>query len=131
MTRRFGIDTSILVRLITGHPETGFQYCVRRIGSLIDEGHEVFASNQVIGEAYVAVQHHYGISKADARSALHAALRSGLVAPLNGRTAIGALEASDGAGLLDRLIADDYARAGLETLTLDRKMARLADTRRL
>ena len=131
MTRRFGIDTSILVRLVTGDPETGFRHCVRRIGALIDEGHEVFASNQVIGEAYIAVQHHYGISKADARSALHAALRSGLVAPLNGRTAIAALEASDGAGLLDRLIADDYARAGLETLTLDRKMARLADTRRL
>ena len=68
---------------------------------------------------------------ADARSALHAALRSGLVALLNGRTAIGALEASDGAGLLDRLIADDHARAGRETLTPDRKMARLADTRRL
>ncbi len=131
MTRRFGIDTSILVRLITGDPEAGFRYCVRCIGSLIDEGCEVFASNQVIGEAYVAVQHHYGISKTDARSALHAALRSGLVAPLNGRTAITALEASDGAGLLDRLIADDYARADLETLTLDRKMARLADTRRL
>ena len=131
MTRRFGIDTSILVRLITGDPEAGFRDCVRRIGALIDEGHEVFASNQAIGEAYVAVQHHYGISKTDARSALHAALRSGLVAPLNGRTAIAALEASDGAGLLDRLIADDYARADLETLTLDRKTARLADTRRL
>ena len=131
MTRRFGIDTSVLVRLVTGDPEAGFQHCVRRIGSLIDEGCEVFASNRVIGEAYVAVQHHYGVSKTDARSALHAALRSGLVAPLNGRTAIGALEATDRAGLLDRLIADDYARAGLETLTLDRKMARLADTRRL
>ncbi len=131
MTRRFGIDTSVLVRLVTGDPEAGFQHCVRRIGSLIDEGCEVFASNQVIGEAYVAVQHHYGVSKTDARSALHATLRSGLVAPLNGRTAIAALEATDGAGLLDRLIADDYARAGLETLTLDRKMARLADTRRL
>ena len=72
-----------------------------------------------------------GVSKTDARSALHAALRSGLVAPLSGRTAIAALEATDGAGLLDRLIADDYAHAGLETLTLDRNMARLADTRRL
>ncbi|MDE0058406.1 MAG: hypothetical protein OXI22_01840 [Defluviicoccus sp.] len=73
--------------------------------------------------------HHYGISKTDARSALHAALGRGLVALLNGRTAIAALEAADGAGLLDRLIADDYARAGLETL--DRKMARHAETRRL
>ena len=131
MTRRFGIDTSILMRLVTGDPEAGFRHCVRRIGALIDEGCEVFASNQAIGEAYVAVQHHYGVSKTDARSALHAALRSGLVAPLNGRAALAALKATGGAGLLDRLIADDYAQAGLETLTLDREMAGLPDTRRL
>ena len=29
----------------------------------------------------------------------------------------------------DFLIADDYARAGLEVLTLDRRMASLADVR--
>ena len=98
MTRRFGIDTSTLLRLIMGDPEAGYRYCVRRISSLMDEGCEVFAPNRAIGEAYVAVRHHYGISKADARSALHAALRSGLVAPLNGRTAIAAPEASDGGG---------------------------------
>jgi hypothetical protein len=32
---------------------------------------------------------------------------------------------------LDRLIADDYGRSGMEILTLDRKMAALADVRRL
>ena len=36
-----------------------------------------------------------------------------------------------GPGLFDRLIVDEYARAGLEVLTLDRKMAILPDTRRL
>ncbi len=128
VNRRFGIDTSILVRLITGHSKAEFEYCVQTLGSLIDEGCEIFASNQVIGEAYVAVQHHYGISKADARSALRAALRSGLVAPLNGRSVIEILGSSGGPGLFDRLIAEDYIRAGLEVLTLDRKMASLSDT---
>ena len=33
--------------------------------------------------------------------------------------------------ILDRLIADDYRRAALVTLTLDRKMAALPETRRL
>ena len=42
-----------------------------------------------------------------------------------------ALQAKSGCGLLDRLIADDYRSAGLTTLTLDRKMAALADVRRL
>jgi len=132
MAPRFGIDTSILVRLLTGDPEDGFEHCVRGLTVLIErDAAEVFASNQVIGEAYIAVQHHYGVSKTDARAALISVLKSGLVAPLNGAGAFAALEADTGCGLLDRLIADDYRRAGLTTLTLDRKMAVLPDACRL
>ena len=53
-------------------------------------------------------------------------LRSGLVAPLNGRSVFAALEVSNSPGLFDRLIANDYDGAGLEVLTLDRKTAGLA-----
>ena len=132
MIRRYGIDTSVLVRLLTGDPEKDFQHCVSRLRALIEEvGSEVFASNQVVGEAYIALQHHYKVSKTEARASLLHVLRSGLVSPVNGRSVIEALETSSGAGLLDRLIADDYRRAGLEILTLDRKMAVLSDARRL
>lgn len=132
MTARFGIDTSILVRLATGDPEDGFEHCVRKLTALVerDDG-EVFASNQVIGEAYIALQHHYGVSTPDARAALISVLKSGLVAPLNGAGVFAALEANTGCGLLNRLIADDYRRAELTTLTLDRKMAALPQVSRL
>lgn len=126
MTSRYGIDTSILVRLVTGQPAELFAACVGQLRTLVeDEGAELFASNQVVGEAYVAVQHHYGIAAYDVRAALLGVLQSGLVSPLHGHTVLNALQATDGPGLFDRLIADDYARAGLETLTLDRKMAAL------
>ena len=132
MTPRFGIDTSVLVRLLSGDPAAEFERCARRLSALVeDDGAEVFASNQVIGEAYVAVQHHYGVSKADARAGLAEVLRSGLVAPLHGRAIFAALEAPGGGGLLDRIIADDYSRADLEVLTLDRRMAVLPGARRL
>ncbi len=132
MTRRYGIDTSVLVRLLTGEPEAEFTRCVGLLHTLVeDEGVEIFASNQVIGEAYIAVQHHYGVSKGDTRAALLDVFRSGLVGPLNGRAVMEAVEASGGAGLFDRLIADDYARAGMEVLTLDRRMAALRGVRRL
>ena len=50
VTPRFGIDTSVLVRLLTGEPTEDFDHCVSRLCSLIeDNGAEVFASNQVIG----------------------------------------------------------------------------------
>ena len=131
MTRRFGIDTSILVRLLTGDPSADFEYCVSTMSALVEEGGEIFASNQVIGEAYVAVQHHYGVSKVDARASLAGVLRSGLVAPLNGHSVFAALEAQGGPGVFDRLISDGYSREGVQVLTLDRKMASLAEARRL
>ena len=132
MTRRFGIDTSVLVRLLTGEPEADFARCVRKLRALIEEEDaEILVSNQVIGEACIAVQHHYGVSRDDARDGLLDVLHSGLVAPLNGSTVLAAMEARRGAGLLDRLIADDYARSGLAALTLDRKMSALPEARRL
>ena len=131
MTRRYGIDTSVLVRLLTGNPPDTFSHCEKALRTLAKSGADVFASNQVIGEAYVTVQHHYGVSGTDARAGLLYVLRSGLVAPLNGQAVFTALEASGGPGLFDRLIIDEYARAGLEVLTLDRKMAALPAAQRL
>lgn len=90
-----------------------------------------FASNQVIGEAYIAVQQLYGVSESDARNGLLNVLQNGLVARLNGGSVITALKASGGAGLFDRLIANDYSRANLDVLTLDKRMAALANARPL
>jgi predicted nucleic acid-binding protein len=132
MTPRFGIDTSILVRLATGDPADLYAHCVERLTAMIEsEGAEVFASNQVIGEAYIALQHHYGVTKAEAREGLASLLQSGLVAPGNGQHILQILAHAGGCGLLDRLIADDYRRADLLTLTLDRKMAKLPGARLL
>ena len=132
MTRRYGIDTSVLVRLITGEPADAFAHCVEQLRAMIEEdGAEIFASNQVVGEAYVTTQHHYGLSGDDVRTALLATLQSGLVSPQRGRPVLDALEASGGPGLFDRLIADGYANASLDVLTLDRKMAALPGARRL
>ena len=124
-----GIDTSILVRLVTGQPPDLFALCVDRLSALCAADGEIFASNQVIGEAYVTLQRHYGVSKADARVQLRTTLTSGLVAPLNGRPVLDALAAAGNPGLFDRLIAIDYERAGMDTLTLDRRMASLRHAR--
>ena len=132
MTLRYGIDTSVLVRLITSLPEAEYRRCQAELTRMVEqERAELFASNQVIGEAYIAVQHHYGVSKDAARLALTGALTSGLVAPLNGQPVLRALRETGGAGLIDRLIAEDYSRTVSETLTVDRRMAALPGVRRL
>ena len=131
MTRRLGIDTSVLVRLVTGDPSDTYEHCVQELTKLVEQGDEVFASNQVIGEAYIAIQHHYGIDKDAVRAGLANALRSGLVSPLNGRAIIDLLESSGGAGVIDRLITDDYSHRELPVLTLDQRMASLKGARGL
>ena len=129
MTPHYGIDTSILVRLLTGRPTDTYAACRTSLQMLIEgRGARIFASNMVIGEAYIAVQHHYGVTKEDARDALLKVLKSGMVSPLNGRSTLAAIGHRSGAGLLDRLIGEDYRRAELVTLTLDRKMSRLPAT---
>lgn len=130
MVQRYGVDTSILVRLVAREPRADFERCLDQLGVLVDEmGCEVFASSQAIGEAYAALIHHYDIPSTDARAGLLNVLTSGLMSPLSGPAVLEAL--SSGPGLFDRLIAADYSKAGLETLTLDQQMASLPTTRLL
>ena len=133
MKKRYGIDTSILVRLMTGDPAKDYARTVKFLESLLEQkpGADIVASNQVIGEAYIAVRHHYGISKADARAALLSVLTSGLTTPQNGAAVLDSIRHTEGCGLLDRLIVDDYSRQGVETLTNDRKMGALPGATRL
>ena len=131
MGDRYGVDTSIVARLITGQPAGDFTHCVERLTQLRDSGTAALASNQVIGEAYIAVQHHYGLTDAEARSGLLRVFLTGLVSPLNGSEIIKMLHAPINPGLFDRLIANGYQREELETLTLDRRMSRLPGVRRL
>ena len=130
MTRHYGIDTSIFVRLVTGKPKDAYEYCLNSLQHLSNvEGAAIYVSNQVIGETYVAVQHHYDVPKSRVKASIIAALQGGLILSLNGPSIFSILEETGGAGLFDRLIADGYQKSGLETLTLDRKMANLPDTR--
>lgn len=124
---RYGIDTSIFVRLLTGDPEREYQRILRLLLGLIDDdpATEILVSNQVVGESYVALQHHYGVTKPEARTAMLSVFDSGLVAPANGASTLEQLRAKTGAGLLDRLIHEDYLAMGAVTLTLDQRMARL------
>ncbi|MCY3647468.1 MAG: hypothetical protein OXH07_10900 [Chloroflexi bacterium] len=131
MTGRFGIDTSVLLRLVTGEPEQDLERCLTGLSAEIEAGGEILVSNQVLGEAYIVLQQYYGTSKPAARAALHEVLRRGLVAPLNGDSVLDLLREPGGPGLVDRLIVDGYSRDDVETLTLDRRMAGLPRSRLL
>ena len=126
-TKIYGLDTSVFVRLLTGHPESDFKKTVAALKKLhdVDPATELVVSNQVIGEAYVTLQHYYEISKADARTAMLHLFSNGSVAPLNGQSVINIFKKEGGAGLIDRLIAQEYTCRNARTLTNDKRMAKL------
>ena len=130
----YGIDTSILVRLITCEPESDYLHTLSALEDLLDREPQsrLCASNMVIGETYAAVHYHYGISKADSRAALFELLQSGLIEPLGGRPVLDVIRAADkGAGLADRLIVNDYQDEQCVTLTNDKRMAKVDGARLL
>lgn len=126
-TQVYGIDTSIFVRLLTGHPESDFEKTVRSLERICDQdlASELVVSNQVIGESYITLQHFYGISKSESRKAILDLLQSGAVRPLNGGAVLDILSMAGGAGLMDRLIAQDYNQRNADVLTNDKRMAKL------
>jgi len=126
-TQIYGIDTSVFLRLLTGLPEKDFQATSDALSALFaqEPTAELVVSNQVIGESYIALQHHYDLSKAEARQGILQLLQAGIVAPLNGAPVLEILGANKGAGLMDRLIIQDYESREMGVLTNDKKMAQV------
>lgn len=128
----YGIDTSILVRLLTGLPESDYQVTVKKLmARRASQPEPIVVANIVIAEAYAVLQHHYGFSKTDTRSALLSVFTSGLIEPSKGDPVCDALRAPKEPGLTDRLIALDYSTDRATVLTNDRKMASLPGCQRL
>ena len=84
----------------------------------------------VLAEAYHALQHHYGVPKAETRSILHRFATSGAVF-VDPDEAVAALESRPGAGLVDRLVHARYRSLGVVTTTFERKQGALEGAVRL
>jgi predicted nucleic-acid-binding protein len=127
-----GLDTSVVVRLLTGEPR---DLALAALGYLLERkkaGDRVLVSDWVVAEAYYALQYHYGASKKDTLAALRDFLASpgvegtGEVATV---LAIPNLESSK-PGFIDRVIHRNYLRSGAEEMaTFERAAAKLPQVR--
>ena len=128
----YGIDTAVFVRVLTGVPAADYQTTIKRLAALrAAQAEHTTVANIVIAEAYAVLQHHYALSKADARAAILSARTSGLIEPADGDAVLDALRETKEPGLTDRLIALAYAHRRATVLTLGRKMASLPGCARL
>ena len=123
----FGVDTSVLVRLLVGEPAAQASKAKQRLLAAHRLRQTVIVSDLVIAEAYYALKYHYGSAPEDVRKSLLAMLTSGLIQQEPGSAVLAVLQSKVGgkAGFVDRLIQARYEADGLTTLTLDRAQAKL------
>jgi predicted nucleic acid-binding protein len=125
------LDTSVLLRLLTGEPERLALLAARRVESSLLGGDSVLVSDLVVSETYFALQHHFGLSKAQAIEVIAEFLRRSGVEAAGSAQAVLDLPnlATARPGLVDRLIHAEYVQVADEMLTFEKSAARLPRAR--
>jgi predicted nucleic acid-binding protein len=125
-----GLDTSVVVRLLVGLPESQAQTARRRLERAVERGEHVLVCDLVLAEAYHALQQHYKVPESEARSILEQFATSNVV-EVDPPDAVAAFEERRGAGFVDRLIHARYRSLGAVTTTFEKKQGALEGAVRL
>ncbi len=125
-----GLDTSVVVRLLTGLPQKQSQAARGRLERALDEGDAVLVTDLAVAEAYHVLHHYYAVPKAEARGLLLRFVTSGVVA-LDPKSSLTALSEAGGAGVVDRMIHASHRALGGITLTFERRQSQLEGAERL
>lgn len=124
-----GLDTCVVVRLLTGEPEQQAIAAVQFLENSYYSGIQVHVSDIVVGEVYYALIYHYDVPQKKAILSLKSLLQSPMIVSTG--HALTVLEEYDGkgAGLMDRLIRMDYLNSAHQVITFDKDMARLSNVK--
>jgi predicted nucleic acid-binding protein len=128
----FGLDTSFIIRLLTGAPTDQAAKAQEWMERCQQRGVRPKVSDIVIVEAYFALQTHYHVPKEEALGALRLLLESGDVEPVG--FALEVLRdtpnlAKAKPGFVDRIIHAEARSTGSQLLIFEKAVARLAGTK--
>ena len=128
----FGLDTSVVLRLIAGDPPWLTETALRFLDKMKASETPVVVADLVVAEAYYALSHHYSVPKPVALARLLAMFDSGLVHPETGSRVVEilklALSSSKKPGFVDRLIHAQYRKASRQLVTFEKATKRLVGT---
>jgi len=121
------VDTSVVLRLLTGEPSNQAEIARRQLERLDTKVH---VDALVVGESYYALRHHYQVPHVAAVDALLALLSSERLGtnPCV-RDALANARDTHEPGVMDRLILAQAFGEDRELLTFDQRLARLEGTR--
>lgn len=125
----FGLDTSVVLRLLTGHPLALAERALERYQAGIAAGDSFYVSDIVASETYYAIQHHYGKTKEEALMALkNFSSGEGISFSPSFDIAINTPNIHRAnPGFIDRILAASYKEQGLITLSCEKSFGRLQD----
>jgi predicted nucleic acid-binding protein len=125
-----GLDTSIVLRLLTGEPEVEARVAVEFVRASILRGKRLVVSDLVVSEAYFALVAHYGVDKRSAVDGLLEMLERGPVESCDGSCAVEVLStmkrAGQKPGMVDRLIHAHYASLPAALVSFERASRKLS-----
>lgn len=127
-----GLDTSIVVRLLSGQPEDLAAVALRDLRKRQRARDRVLVSDLVLAETYYALQYHYGATKKATLDALRAFFEAPSIEGTGEITEVLATPGLESAkpGLIDRLIHRAYLHSGAEKiLTFEKAAAKLPGVR--
>ena len=131
MSRRGpGLDTSVVLRLLTGEPKDQADAASEFFEDLVGRGIRPCVSDQVVSETYFALCYHYEAPKSEALKVLNAFVNGGEVACLgvSGEILKQANLAKTSPGFVDRVIHAQYRAAGAAGMvTFEKSATRLPD----
>lgn len=126
----FGLDTSVVLRLLTGQPQDLAAKALERYQDGIAAGDDFSVSDLVAAESYYAIQHHYGKSKEEALDALRSfSSGDGISFSQNFVAAINTPNIHKASpGFVDRMLVSGYGENGQITLSCEKSFRRLPGT---
>ncbi len=127
----YGLDTSVVLRLLTGEPHDLALKTAKRVMQLIHAGDACVIGDLVATESYYALQYHYKMPKAEALTAL---ATLGADEGIRFSEAAGRIFKTKGLaranpGFADRLIHAGYRQYGYGMLTCEHAAASLDGTK--
>ena len=126
----FGLDTSVVLRLLTGQPQDLAARALARYQDGIAAGDDFSVSDVVAAEAYFALQQHYRKTKEEALEALRGfSSGEGISFSQNFTASINTPDIhAANPGFVDRMLVSGYREQGRITLSCEKSFRRLADT---
>ena len=126
----FGLDTSVVLRLLTGEPSELAAHALERYQRGIANGDDFAVSDVVAAETYYVLQHHYNKTKEESLAALTAfsvgegiSFSTGFMAATKTPNLHKATP-----GFVDRMLVSGYASSGQITLSCEKSFRKLPDT---